>query len=86
MNKTVELNVNGTPLAFDVTLDAFNAYLNAMQPTDKVNPSHNFLMRTVQAQHKDDLKELLAIPGACLEIAGSVLEEYKPNVSITVGK
>lgn len=86
MEKTISLNVNGTDLAFDVTLDAFNTYANEMQPTDKVNPSHNFLMRTVTAEHKDTLRELLELPGVAIELAAAVISDYKPKVTITLGK
>ncbi|WP_027361097.1 putative phage tail assembly chaperone [Halodesulfovibrio aestuarii] len=86
MDKTISLTVNGTDLAFDVTLDAFNTYANEMQPTDKINPCHNFLMRTVKAECKDALRDLLTLPGVAIELAAAVINDYKPKVTITLGK
>ncbi|MEZ6853128.1 putative phage tail assembly chaperone [Halodesulfovibrio aestuarii] len=86
MEKTISLTVNGIDLAFDVTLEAFNTYANEMQPTDKVNPCHNFLMRTVKAEYKDALRELLNQPGVAIELAAAVINDYKPKVTITLGK
>ena len=86
MDKRIDLTVNGVELGFDVTLDAFNVYANEMQPNNKVNPSHNFLMRTVNAECKDELKKLLELPGIAIDVAAAVISNYKPAVTITVGK
>ena len=86
MDKTVILIVNDEEMAFDVTLEAFNAYMNEMTPASKVAPSHNFLVRTVREESKSALTELLKLPGAPLELAGAVVEDYKPDLRITVGK
>lgn len=47
MQKTIKLAVNGTELAFDVTTELYNKYINEMCPNNKVAPAHNFAMRCV---------------------------------------
>ncbi|BCS89965.1 putative phage tail assembly chaperone [Pseudodesulfovibrio sediminis] len=86
MNKTITLEVNGTDLTFEMTPDAYNKFINEMQPTNKVAPAHSLLMRTVTDDTKDDLKDLLKKPGAALELVGSLVSEYTPDLSIIVGK
>lgn len=86
MSTPIELTVNDKELIFNVTLHDFNAYVNAMTPTSKVAPAQNFLTRTADSGSREALRELLEIPGAVLEIAGAVLEQYKPDLNITVGK
>jgi len=82
----IDMEVNGVEVTFNVTPDAYNGFVNEMQPTNKVAPAHNFLMRTVASESRDALKELLELPGAGLDIATAVIEDYKPAVNICVGK
>jgi len=86
MEKTITLTINGTDITFKVGVDDYNKFVNEMQPTNKVSPAHNFLMRTVDDAGKDDLKELLKQPGAAVNIVGTLVEEYVPDLQIMVGK
>ncbi|HAS88286.1 MAG TPA: hypothetical protein DCS48_03135 [Desulfovibrio sp.] len=83
---TIKLTVMSKDLEFKPTLHAYNSYINEMQPNNKISPSHNFLMRIVAQKSKANLEELLKLPGASIQIAGKVVEEYAPNIEITVGK
>ena len=78
--------VNGKALEFNIEVAHYNKYINEMQPNNKITPAHNFLMRTVSAETKDNLKELLELPGASIQIAAAVLEDYMPDLEISVGK
>lgn len=82
----IDMEVNGIEVGFNVTPADFNAFINEMQPTNKVAPAHNFLTRTVDPASQENLKEIMQLPGAGLELAGAVVEQYKPSVNITVGK
>lgn len=82
----IEVEVAGQKLAFEISVTDFNDYLNAMTPTNKVGPAQNFLMRTVAADGKDALREVLKQPSAGVQIAGKIVEEYMPDLNITVGK
>ncbi|SOB60532.1 Phage protein [Pseudodesulfovibrio profundus] len=86
MKKTITLDINDKPITFHIEPDDYNRFLNEMQPNNKVSPAHNFLMRTVDEGCKEELKELLLIPGAPLTIVGDLVEEYTPDLRITVGK
>ncbi len=82
----ISVNVNEKDLEFDVKLSTFNAYINDLTPNNKVSPAHNFLMRSVTADSKEDLVELLEIPGLSIQLAAALIEEYTPDVEIVVGK
>lgn len=82
----IEIEVEGQELVFEIGVTDFNEYLNAMTPTNKVGPAHNFLMRNVVKEYKDALRDVLKQPTAEVQIAGKIVEEYMPDLSITVGK
>ena len=73
MQKTIRLSINGTDLTFDVTTELYNKYVNEMMPNNKVAPAHNFAMRCVADGSREDLKSLLELPGAAIQIAGAGL-------------
>ncbi|WP_319780795.1 putative phage tail assembly chaperone [Maridesulfovibrio sp.] len=82
----IKLTVQDKDLEFNVEVAHYNSYINEMQPNNKVTPAHNFLMRTVADSCKNSLKELLKLPGASIQIAAAILEEYTPDLEIRVGK
>lgn len=86
MQKKIKLAVNGTDLAFDVTTELYNRYVNEMMPNNKVAPAHNFAMRCVADGSREELKSLLELPGAAIQIAGALIEEFMPDLSIELGK
>ena len=86
MQKTIKLAVNGTELAFDVTTELYNKYINEMMPNNKVAPAHNFAMRCVADGSREDLKSRLELPGASIQIAGALVEAFMPDLSIEMGK
>jgi hypothetical protein len=73
---------------FDFTLGApeVTKYFNAMTQTNKIAPAHNLLSTSVKADQRDDLKLYLVNPVTVIQIAGALLEEFSPDVEITVKK
>jgi hypothetical protein len=90
MNKNEQqltLEIGEVEIDFKVTRDIFNKYTNEIQTTDKVAPSHNFLMRCVENTSKDDLKTYIKEnPGSELDLAGTLSSEFKPDTNIVVKK
>ena len=75
MQKTIRLSINGTDLAFDVTTELYNKYVNEMMPNNKVAPAHNFAMRCVADGSREDLKSLLELAYG----TGSVILDANPE-------
>lgn len=86
MDKTIKLTVNGRELTFNMSLGVYNRHLNEVQPTNKVGPAQNLCMRTVAADDKATLQELLQLPAMAVQIASKLIEEYTPDIEIEVGK
>ena len=86
MQKTIRLSINGTDLAFDVTTELYNKYVNELTLINKVAPARNFLMRCVDADSREALRDIVDQPGVGLQIVSVLLDEYMPDVNITVGK
>lgn len=86
MEKKISLTVNDKPLNFTVTLASYNKYINELTHINKVAPARNFLMRSVDEDSKDALREIVDLPGFGVQLVGALLEEYMPDVNIIVGK
>lgn len=82
--QVITLTIAGTDISFTPTMVAYNGYINAISMTDKVAPSHQYLKRIVCAESKEALDELLARPGAALQIVAKVNEQYAPDLDIEV--
>jgi hypothetical protein len=86
MEKSITLTVNGEDYRFNVSDKPYNDFVNSYHPANKIQPSHNLLMRTVVEEDKDRLRDLLALPGAAVNIAPQLVDEYQPEFTVTVGK
>lgn len=86
MKKTITLTINGTPIRFDMTPELYNKYVDEIQTTKKVGPTQNLLMRAVNPEDKEALKAFFAMPGAAMQIASMLIEQYSPDIEITVGE
>ncbi|MGV6475019.1 putative phage tail assembly chaperone [Azotobacter vinelandii] len=84
--RQIVLTIGTADFAFALSAQDVTKYFNAMTPTNKVSPAHNLLVTTVQADQKDALRGLLGNPVLTMQIAGALLEEYSPDVEVTVKK
>ncbi|AMO55989.1 putative phage tail assembly chaperone [Endozoicomonas montiporae] len=91
-NITLELDPEAQELLgieemnFKVTLIMYNDCVNGIQPSSKVAPMHNFLVRCsaddeTKAAVKKAYQEALTT-----DLFGLVMEEYKPKVDFAVKK
>jgi arginine repressor len=87
MKKTIILTIAGTAFSFNMSTNDYNSYLNEIMPDNKVAPSHNLVMRAVESTQKEDLKTVLdTSPGASLQIASLLNQEFAPSIEISVKK
>jgi len=82
----VTLTIGEKEYSFEMTMEAYNSYINGMMPNNKVSPSHNFVVKTVVEADKKDVLELLEQPGAAGQIAGALTAEYAPDLGIEIKK
>lgn len=83
MSKIV-LAIAGKELTFEPTTVAYNGLINDMAMDNKIAPAVTYLRRIVSADSKNDLDELLAQPGAALQIAEVINTQYAPKLEIEV--
>lgn len=76
---------NGTALSFSVERQHYISFVNSSNK-NPFNAMQNFLADAVIEDSNDDLNALIANPANVTEIAGAVLEEYKPDIQVTVKK
>lgn len=90
MNKRqVALTVNDKDFNFTVTLAKHNEFINGFTATNKVQPSHNFVMQSCDEESKDALRELLkgdAGGAVAVQLADALNTAYVPTVVIEVKK
>ena len=84
--RDITLEVGDKEFTFTLTPQDVTKYFNAMTANNKVAPSHNLLSNTVVAEHRADLRPLLANPVMTMQLVGALLEEYAPDVEIIVKK
>ena len=88
MSERREITLQLGEQEFTFTLDAKDVtkYFNSVTPNNKVAPSHNLLTTTVKSEQLATLRPLLANPVLTMQAAGALLEEYAPDVEVTVKK
>jgi len=84
MSNKITLTIAGVDYVFSPDMQTYNKYINEMTLSNKIAPAHNFLSRTVAADNKEALSELLKRPGTALQIVSKLLDEYTPELEITV--
>lgn len=87
MEKTITLTINDVDFDFTMTPQQHTAFVNESLPHNRVNPAYNLLMRVVDPEKKEALKEILQpLPAISLGVVEKLMEEYMPDITITVGK
>lgn len=84
--KKIPLEIMGVDYNFEVDVDKYNKYINAMMPNNKIAPAKNFVNACVCDDSKQALKEIIGLPGAALHIAGELVDEFQPDFNIVAKK
>lgn len=82
----ITLDIADQEFAFNLTPQDVTKYFNAVTANNKVAPSHNLLVQTVKQEQLASLKAHLGNPVLTMKIAGTLLEEYAPDIEVTVKK
>ncbi|PKG57739.1 putative phage tail assembly chaperone [Shewanella sp. GutDb-MelDb] len=88
MKKTVILTIGTTEFKFNMTVNDHSDFVDSVSRGGSVcSASHNFVIRSVDKDQKEELKTLLAeSPGADVQIAGTLKGEFAPALDIAVKK
>lgn len=86
MQKNITLTVNDTDLLFNVDSPTYDKYINELMPHNKIAPAKNFLRRCIAPESREALTAVLEMPGASVQLAAALLEDFMPDLEISVGK
>ncbi|WP_456026757.1 putative phage tail assembly chaperone [Pseudomonas capeferrum] len=84
--REITLEVGDKEFTFELTPQDVTKYFNAVTQTNKVAPANNLLVNTVKQEQRATLKPMLGNPVLVMQLAGALLEEYSPDVEVTVKK
>lgn len=84
--REITLQLGEQEFTFNLDAKDVTKYFNAVTPNNKVAPSHNLLATTVKPEQLAPLRTLLGNPVLTMQAAGALLEEYAPDVEVTVKK
>nr|VFK16714.1 MAG: Phage tail assembly chaperone [Candidatus Kentron sp. LFY] len=82
----IECDGENKELCFEVGIRDYNRFVNNVSHDNKVAPAHNFCMQTVVEKDKPALQKILTKPGTCISISGAIIEEYQPDIEVSVKK
>ena len=84
--REITLEIGDQEFTFELTPQDVTKYFNAVTQTNKVAPANNLLVTTVKQEERATLKPMLGNPVFVMQLAGALLEEYSPDVEVTVKK
>ncbi len=84
--RDITLQIGDQEFIFTLAPQDVTKYFNAVTPNNKVAPSNNLLTTTVLPAHLDALRPLLRNPVFTMQLAGTLLDEYAPDVEVVVKK
>lgn len=84
--REITLEVGDKEFTFELTPQDVTKYFNAVTQANKVAPANNLLVTTVKQEERATLKPMLGNPVFVMQLTGALLEEYSPDVEITVKK
>lgn len=86
ISKDIVLVIGGTEFAFRIETSDYNAYINDLKPDNKITPSVNFVRRTLVDKNRRSELDELCDQGLAVDIAGMLIEEFRPKLEIAVKK
>ncbi|WP_108944089.1 putative phage tail assembly chaperone [Shewanella halifaxensis] len=88
MKKQIVLTIGTSEFKFAVTANDHADFVDVVSRGGSMcSGAHNFVMRSISAEQKDELKSLLTeSPGAEVQIAGALKAEFSPVLEIAVKK
>ena len=88
MKKQIVLTIAGTEFTFNLTVQDHSDFVDSVARGGSMTAaSHNLVMRTIDNSQKEDFKKVLEeSPGAELQIAGVLKNEFAPVLEIAVKK
>ena len=85
-SKSITVMMGDKELNFQIALDDWNRFVNALQPDNKIAPMHNFLINVAANEETKSSVKKAYEDALTADLFGVVSKEFKPEVEITVKK
>ncbi len=83
--KIITVTIGAEDFEFSPTVSDHNNYTNELSMENKVAPAYTFLTRTVKAEHKAELVELLdTVPGLTMDLFMEVNKGAKGSIKVSL--
>lgn len=83
---SVTINVGGVDFVFNRDDAAYDAMINEVDSGNKLTPIKEYLLTIVAREQKDDLLQIIHLPGLALQVVGKVNAELVPELNLKVKK
>ncbi|THA15647.1 putative phage tail assembly chaperone [Rodentibacter pneumotropicus] len=84
LKDSVTVNVEGVDFTFIRDNSAYDQMMNDITTDNKVTPIKDYLLTIVAREQREDLLEIINVPGLAGTLAGKVNEVLVPKINITV--
>ncbi|THA14538.1 putative phage tail assembly chaperone [Rodentibacter pneumotropicus] len=84
LKDSVVVNIGGTDFTFIRDNTAYDQMINDFDSKNKVTPFKDYLLTIVASGQKEELLEIINVPGLAMQIAGKVNEIFVPQIDISV--
>ncbi|QPB43070.1 putative phage tail assembly chaperone [Rodentibacter haemolyticus] len=84
LKDSVVVNIAGVDFTFIRDNSAFDQMINDMESNNKVTPFKDYLLAIVAREQKEDLLEIINVPGLAMQVAAKVNEVFVPQIEVNV--
>lgn len=84
LKDSVVVNIGGVDFTFIRDNTAYDQLINDIDSKNKVTPFKDYLLAIVVRDQKEDLLEIINVPGLAMQVAGKVNEVFVPQIDISV--
>ncbi|RRN04759.1 hypothetical protein EIM44_04800 [Bibersteinia trehalosi] len=81
---SVTISISGTDFTFNRDDAAYDAMVNEIEGNNKTTPIKDYLLTIVKREQRDELINIINVPGLAPQVAGAVNKVLVPKVEITV--
>lgn len=86
VTKEITLTVGENEFKFKVSTTEYNTFVNDMKPDSKIVPAKNFVKRCLVDKGQTAAIEDLCDHGLAPDLAGALIEEFRPKLEIEIKK
>ena len=84
LKDSVTVNVAGVDFTFLRDNSAYDQMINDYESNNKVTPFKDYLLAIVAREQREDLLEIINVPGLAMQVAAKVNEVFVPQINVSV--